>query len=348
MVGGVQLNVIPGFTVSIFQSGLNQPRFLTMSPDGKSLIVSLLGDNTVVAFPLDGSPSTTLATGLMIPHGLAVDGTTLWIGTLDGLYKVSYPTPGAVATFTGLNQNNTDHNRRSLAVAADHTIFEGVGSPCNVCARGTSGAALLDDTVQHFNAGGTTPATWAVGLRNASGLAVDPSTGGLWATVNQRDDISPDPAINNVTPPDELDLVQSGDDYGWPYCYPPPNSSTRLPNPEYPAWPSCATYQPAKLYFEAHHAPLQIAFYDRTQFPAHYQGGAFVAFHGSHFPVPPQGCEVVYVNFSAGAPVSYEAFITGWPDSGSTKGPAGVAVGSDGALYVSNDGLGVIYKITHP
>jgi glucose/arabinose dehydrogenase len=183
-------------------------------------------------------------------------------------------------------------------------------------------------------------------LRNAEGLAFD-GTGKLWATVDQRDNIGPTQAVTDDLPPDELVQVAPGDDFGWPSCYPDPHQPKRDPNPEYPG-ADCSHFKAAALNFRPHTTPLGIAFYDKKMFPTTYRGGAFVALHGSWDRTVPVGYKVVYVTFAHGRPAKYENFITGWLVNGHSTGkPAGVTVGKDGSLYVSDDMGGNVYRVTY-
>ncbi|HEY5093957.1 MAG TPA: PQQ-dependent sugar dehydrogenase [Candidatus Eremiobacteraceae bacterium] len=332
-----ELTVPSGFKAEIFEQGLSGPRFMTVAPDG-ALLVALTGRGDVVALHGPASAPTVVASGLDLPHGLAFDGSTLYIAVWDGVEKLVYP-GGPVTRVTGGLPENGDHNRRSLAVAADHSLFVGVGSSCNVCDD-----ALPLASIVHVAGGTARP--YALGLRNASGLAFD-SGERLWAVVNQRDGIGPTQAVTDDLPPDELDLVTAGADFGWPRCYPDPKLPKRDANPEYPD-ADCSGTKPASLDFQAHSAPLGIVFYNKTQFPESYRGGAFVAFHGSWNRSAPTGDKVVFVKFAHDRPTGYTDFVTGWLANGEYNGrPAGLAVDGHGALFISDDQRGTIYRISY-
>lgn len=331
------LTVPAGFRAEIFAHGLSGPRFMAVAPNG-DLVVAQTSRGDVVRLRGPASTPVEVASGLDMPHGLAFDGSTLYIAVWDGVEKMSYP--GGVPTrVVGGIPENGDHNHRSLAVAPDHSLFLGVGSSCNVCDD-----ALPLASIVHVVGDAARP--YAVGLRNASGLAFDGS-GRLWAVVNQRDDIGPTQAVTDDLPPDELDLVTAGADYGWPHCYPDPHASKRDPNPEYPS-ADCTHTKADALNLQAHSAPLGFLFYDRKQFPPPYRGGAFVAFHGSWNRSTPTGDKVVFVHFAQGHPTGYTDFVTGWLVNGQYTGrPAGLALDASGALYVSDDQGGTIYRITY-
>ncbi|HEY7982026.1 MAG TPA: PQQ-dependent sugar dehydrogenase [Candidatus Eremiobacteraceae bacterium] len=331
------LTVPSGFRAEIFAKGLSGPRFMAVAPNG-DLLIAQTSRGDVVRLRGPGSTPVDVASGLDKPHGLAFDGSTLYIAVWDGVEKMTYPGGSPTRVVGGIPENR-DHNNRSLAIAADHSLFLGVGSSCNVCDDALPLASIVHIT-------GGSARSYAVGLRNASGLALD-AGGHLWAVVNQRDDIGPTQAATDDLPPDELDLVTEGADYGWPRCYPDPHAAKRDPNPEYPR-ADCTRTKAAALTFQAHSAPLGFLFYDRKQFPQAYRGGAFVAFHGSWNRSAPTGAKVVFVNFAHGRPAGYTDFVSGWLVNGQYTGrPAGLAIDAGGALYISDDLGGTIYRITY-
>jgi glucose/arabinose dehydrogenase len=228
------------------------------------------------------------------------------------------------------------HNHRAIAIAPDGAIFVSSGSTCNVCAEPDPRFA----TVLRYNPDGSHGRIYAYGLRNASGIAFD-DQGQLWAVINERDN------LGDEQPPDELVPVKDGGNYGWPYCH--AGDGVRVPNPEYGDPAKCAgTVRPA-ITFQAHSAPLQIAFYHGTQFPARYRGALFIAFHGSWNRSVKTGYKVVVVFFKNGLPDHVEDFATGWlgADQSVSGRPAGVAVGPDGSLYISSDLTGYIYRVSY-
>ena len=168
------------------------------------------------------------------------------------------------------------------------------------------------------------------------GLAFHPATGELWATNNDRDNLGDD------VPPDPINILRQGRFYGWPQCNLP---DTR--NPEYPD-ADCSGVEAPALRFQAHSAPLGLAFYTGAQFPAEYRGDLFFAQHGSWNRSVPVGYQVMRVRVVNGRPASAEPFITGFLAVGASRPwarPVGLLVLGDGSLLVSDDAPGRVFRV---
>src|SRR5213078_3419101 len=207
-----------------------------------------------------------------------------------------------------------------------------VGSSCNICDDTPPRAA-----VTRYNLDGSGAHTFATGLRNSVGLAFNPSTGELWANNNDRDYLGDD------LPPEHLNILKDSKWYGWPRCYLPGQR-----NPEY-ASADCSGVEPPALTVQAHSAPLGLTFYTGTKFPAEYQGDAFMTYHGSWNRSVPTGAKVVRVRVQNGRPNAVEDFVTGWQLSdGSRWGrPVAVVPAADGALLISDDAGGRIWRVSY-
>jgi glucose/arabinose dehydrogenase len=345
------LKVPAGFRIGLVSSRIPGARFLAVAPNG-DILVSLISRGEVVAVspigqPVDAQPRI-VAKNLPRPNGLEFHGDDLYIATWTGAVVIRNYSSGnrtLVPLFSDLPRG-PGHNARALAVQRDGTVFISSGSSCNICNE----TDPLRATILRYRPGGK-GSIYASGLRNASGLAFD-SSGRLWAVVNQRDNLYPD---HTNLPPDELDLIVEGGSYGWPECYPIGNR--RVPNPEYPQ-AVCSETIPTALNFQAHSAPLQIAFYHGSTerevpgrsaaFPSRYSGSLFVAFHGSWNRQPPTGYKVVAVSFKDGKPQEAQDFITGWLTANNRVlgRPVGVAFAPDGTLFVSDD-HGYLFHITY-
>jgi glucose/arabinose dehydrogenase len=224
------------------------------------------------------------------------------------------------------------HITREIVFGADGMLYLSVGSSCNLCEEDDPRRAAIS----RYRPDGTGGTVVASGLRNAAGLAVNPTTGAIWASQNERDNLGDD------VPPEEINVLSDGTNFGWPYCY-----GQRLPNPEYRTPNRCAGTTPPALEMQAHSAPLGVTFYTGTQFPEEYRGDFFVAFHGSWNRRQPTGYQLAHVDVKDGRPVSYEPFAWGWltPSDDVDGRPVYPAVGSDGSLYLSDDLGGRIYRI---
>ncbi len=332
------VEVPQGFEASIFAAGLPGVRMLELGPDDR-LYAARSSAGEVVRFDLNadgtanGTP-TTVVSGLTLPYGLAFRGGDLYVGETHQVVRLTGPGfSQETLVVQGLPRGG--HWTREIAFGPDDQLYVSVGSSCNICEEADERRAA----VVRYAADGSGEEIVGLGLRNAAGLAFHPGTGELWASQNERDRLGDD------VPAEELNILVPGgavEHFGWPYCY-----EAGVPNPEYADAQRCTgTIAPA-LEMQAHSAPLGMVFYDGEQFPEEYRGDLFIAFHGSWNRSERTGYKVVRVRVEDGRPVSYEDFATGWlTGSGSVRGrPVAVEVGPDGSLYVSDDGMGRIWRV---
>jgi glucose/arabinose dehydrogenase len=211
-----------------------------------------------------------------------------------------------------------------------------VGSSCNVCEEGDPRRAAV---VVYDDASGAGERVFAGGLRNAVGLALHPETGELWATNNGRD------LMGDDLPPDTVHILREGGYFGWPFCH-----AGRIEDPDM-GFPGACEGVPAPLVeIQAHSAPLGLAFYTGQAFPAAFRGDLFIALHGSWNRTEPTGYKVARLRLDGSTPAGgLEDFVWGWLDEATgevTGRPVGLAVGPDGALYISDDFNGRIFRVT--
>lgn len=336
--GETSLVLPTGYSAGVFASGLDHPRFMAVAPDG-TLFVAEPGADRVVALPdadRDGRADeiVEVATDLEVAHSLAFasDGSLLVAGS-GTLFRLSLDEAGREAGREEILRyaRGGQHSTRTIAIEPDGDLLISHGSSCDVCWEVDEERATIITAPPE---GGT----WRVlmrGLRNAVGVAIDPATGQPWATVNGRD------LIGDDLPPETLYRVVDGADAGWPRCH-----AGDVVDPDYGDEPDprtglvgCEGVVPPDAEFQAHMAPLGIAFWD---------DGAVIAFHGSWNRSQKVGYEVWWLPWNdgpAGAPVT---LVGGFldPETGDASGrPAGVTVGGDGALYVSDDKGGYIYRV---
>jgi len=336
VVAGHPLQVARGFAVDVYAERLGGARFMALGPDGVPYL-SLTREGKVVKLPDadgDGRADTviTVAQGLDAPHGLAFRGDTLYVAETNRVVRFAPGSPAAQVVVPDLPHGSGHFTRTIVFGPSDGKLYVSVGSSCNICdERDPRRAAVL-----RYNADGSGADIFARGLRNSVGLAFDPATGELWGTNNDRD------LLGDDLPPDRINVLQQGGDYGWPRCYLPGH-----PNPEYPN-ADCDHLAAPGITFQAHSAPLGIAFSTGSQFPPEYRGGAFVAFHGSWNRSVPTGYKVVYVRQHDGRPVAVTDFITGFLPGGADSEwarPVGFLVLRDGSLLVSDDYGGRVFRV---
>ncbi len=344
-----QLKAPPGFHISVFAEDVDGARMMVFSPGGV-LLVSESGEGKVVALPDPkhagkAEREVTVLSGLSEPHGLAFYEGKLYVAENDKLRRYDWDEAKLRASnpkrLTDLPDGG-GHSTRTLLFHAGK-MYVSAGSSCNVCIEKDPRRAA----VMEFNPDGSGQKIFAKGLRNAVGLAVNPKTDSVWATVNGRDWLGDD-----LPPETIVDLGKDGGDFGWPYCY-----GDRVPDSNFtkPGDNRCQSVIGPKVQMQAHSAPLGLAFYEGSEFPAEYRNNIFVAFHGSWNRSVPTGYKVVRVKLDdKGQPQGgAQDFITGWLAPGETKKgrwmgrPVGIVFGGDGAMYVSDDAGGVIYRITY-
>lgn len=333
--GQDQLRVPTGFAVSVFAPNLGGVRYLVVGPDNV-VYASRPDAGVIVKLPdanHDGiaDSAVVVARGLREPFGIAFRGDTMYVAEMTSVKRFD---PGAAAPVTVVPRlPSGGHSTRTVVFGPDGRMYVSVGSSCNLCDESDSMRAA----VLQFNPDGSGGRVFARGLRNSVGLAFHPTTGELWATNNDRDN------LGDEVPPERINIVKDGRYYGWPRCYLP---GTR--NPEY-SNADCSTVEPPAITFQAHSAPLGLAFYGGTTFPREYRGDVFVAYHGSWNRSVPTGAKVVRVRVNGGRPVGVEDFIVGWqrPDGSRWGRPVGVVSAPDGALLVSDDMGGKIWRVSY-
>ncbi|HKP54809.1 MAG TPA: PQQ-dependent sugar dehydrogenase [Chloroflexia bacterium] len=342
-----------GMRVSLFGKG-PALRMLAVAPNG-DLFVSSTRTNQVFVMPDhdgDGVADETkvFAVGLAKPHGLAFHNGYLYVACEAAVFRFPYTSGQLEAkgegqkiadlpfgTSQGLVKD-VNHDTRSIAFGRDNKMYISAGSDCDVCEEGDPRRA----SIMQFNHDGTGGRIYASGLRNAVGLDVDPRTGHLWASVNERN------IRGSEFPPDLLTPIHNGGDYGWPYCLGVPPQ----PDPQFDKSDDfCKAKESAAVPLPAHMAPLGIRFYNGGgQLPRAYDYGIFLAMHGSApgLHEPAYGYDVRFVSLRPGKMASGpQVAISGWLVNGEYWGrPVDVAFGKDGAMYISDDAGGAIYRIT--
>lgn len=335
-----------GFRVNVFAADFKRPRWLTVAPNG-DIFLADTGANQIVVLR---DPQNTggaqqrevWVTGATRVFGIAFHDDYVYVGDMNQLVRFRYDPKTSKRLGEAeplLDLPSGGHDTRSVVISLDGKhVFIGVGSSSNI----NTGEAPIRAAITVCDLDGKNARQYATGLRNPVGLAIQPTTGELWTSVNERDELGDD------LPPDYFTSVKDGGFYGWPYSYIGSNVDDRVKQQK-PELVARAIIPDVLM--GAHVAPLQFVFYTGKQFPQSYWGGAFVAEHGSWNRASRAGYQIAFVAFKDGQPsadpVSFMTGLVPDPKAPDVLGrPVGVTVAPDGSLLVSDDGAGKIYRIS--
>lgn len=339
-----KLHVPEGFKLSLFAEGIPDARSMALGEDG-AVYVGTRTEGKVYALrdtDRDGKADRvlTVAQGLKMPNGVAVSEGDLYIAEVDRIVKIEdiaahEAEPPKPKLVTDAYPSDRHHGWKYLRIGPDGKLYVPVGAPCNICLSEKDIYASLT----RLDKDGKNLEIYARGLRNSVGFDWNPATGELFMTDNGRDMLGDD------VPPEELNAApKAGLHFGYPYCH-----GGDIADPEFGARRACKEFAPPAWKFPAHVAALGLRFYRGTAFPEKYRGQLFVAQHGSWNRSTPQGYRVVMVRFENGKPVADEVFAQGWLQAdGTVLGrPTDILEMPDGALLVSDDAQGAIYRIVY-
>ncbi|GAC1433964.1 MAG: sorbosone dehydrogenase family protein [Chloroflexota bacterium] len=333
-----------GLRVTVYATGLPAARFMARGPGGAVFVGSWSAGTVSVVLPAPGGTRArrviTLLSGLTVPHGVAYEKGLLYVAEEGRVtawrYNAATASVSGERVVVGYLPTGGRHVTRTVSIGPDGMLYVSVGSSCNECVDATNRGVIL-----RYRLDGSGGMIYARGLRNAVGLAWQPETGRLWATDNGRDLLGED------VPPDEIDLIHQGGNYGWPYCW-----GNGRPDPAVASSPGyCASTTAPVVGLQAHSAPLGAAFTTGSRLPAAYRGGLIVAYHGSMYRSQLTGYKVVYIPVSGTHGGAAQDLITGWLPSavggaGAVWGrPVGVLVAADGSVLISDDDAGVLYRL---
>ncbi|TDK87353.1 gluconolaconase [Mycobacterium paragordonae] len=357
-----------GWTMSVW-ARIPKARLATWTPDG-GLLVSVPASGKIVKLTPKSAAApqqSTILDGLDQPHGMAFAGSTLYVAESDQIDAYDYSNGMAVSGRTvaaGLpDARSADlhgayaHALKSVAVGPDGAVYFSIGSTANISPQDRT-ATPPRATIMRIPPGGGPAQPFATGVRNGTGLAVAPD-GTLWTAVNNRDN-TPDPGGKvdvgyvNDHPPESLARLTPGRELGWPYCN-PDGGPANLPfirdmttNKDGAAL-DCATLPPVEQSMGAHSAPLGLAFTTGV-LPQPYGDGALVGIHGSWNRKPPQAPEVSFFAWRNGGLGDQQTLVGGFQGAdGSRWGrPVAAVVGPDGAVYITDDDAGAVYRLAPP
>ena len=329
-----RIRLPPGFSLQVYASGLRAARGLAFGRDGTLYVGSMSGQ--VYSVLPGGGRAAVIAGGLDMPVGVAYHRGDLYVSSLYRVVKL----PGVDSGVTGNPVTVIDslprdrhHGWKFIKVGPDGKLYVPVGAPCNVCDAGARYANIM-----RLDLDGNNLELFASGVRNTVGFDWQPGTGELWFTDNGRD------LLGDDLPPDELNRApQAGLHFGFPYLH-----GRAVRDPRFWASRPAVDFRPPELELPAHVAALGMRFYTGSQFPAEYRGGIFIAEHGSWNRSRKIGYQVIFVRLEGGKAVESRPFAQGWLEGERAWGrPVDVEVGPEGALYVSDDEAGAVYRISY-
>lgn len=347
---GFPLKLPQGFTIGIFVKNLGSPRDLAFSPQG-TLLVSIPKDGKIVVLPdrnSDGKADEVkdVLTKLNRPHGLAFFANKLYVVEETRVVRYIWDEATFIATVDKVLfdlPKGGNHVTRTIAFTQNGQMFISIGSTCDVCFEKHEwlAAVVISDK------DGNNPRLFAKGLRNSVFIAINPTTDELWGTEMGRD------FLGDNLPPDEINIIRDGRDYGWPLCYGNKIHDTNFDRGSKVS--PCEATESSVYGIAAHSAPLGLAFIDSPQFPKEWKGDLLVAYHGSWNRSTPIGYKVVRLNVEGNRITGEEDFITGFlpanekhngPNSALGR-PVDLAFDKEGSLYISDDKAGIVYKVIH-
>ena len=353
--------VLPGFTVTQYVTGLQNPRLVRRAPNG-DLFVSESEPGRIRVLRgvgADGKARTVeiYATGLTQPFGIAFyplgpDPQYVYVANTGSVVRFPYrngdlKARGAAETIvpdipSGGRLTGGGHWTRDLAFTLDGgKMFVSVGSHSNDDDADNNPQEYHRADILEFNPDGSGQRIYASGIRNPSGLTIHPTTNQLWVAVNERD------ALGDNLVPDYATHIVDGGFYGWPWFYMGGNQDPRHAG-KHPELRSKVIVPDVLV--QSHSALLQLTFYNGTQFPAEYRGDLFVAAHGSWNRSRRTGYAIFRIPTPNGvATGGYEDFVTGFlrEDGNAWGRPVGVAVASDGSLIFTDDGSNSVWRVSY-
>lgn len=342
-----QLKVPAGFTISKFAENLNKPRMLAVHTDGTIYVtdrdkgtVTMLRDSNKDG-KADQQQVVATKEGM---HGIALRDNKAYLVTVNEVYTADINKDGTLSQLRMLADKLPDggqHANRTIEFGPDGMLYLSVGSTCNACDETSKESA----TLLQMKPDGSGRRVYAKGLRNTIGFDWHPQTKELFGFDHGID------WLGDTTQKEELNKLEDGGNYGWPYVYENGKPNLADEPPKGMSWEEYAktTKFPVATY-DAHSAPMDLLFYKGGQFPKEYQGDAIVTLHGSWNRSEPSGYKVVRVRFENGQPKSFEDFVTGFLVDGNKAQfgrVVGLATHTDGSLLIADDANGVIYRVAY-
>ncbi|HVL68790.1 MAG TPA: sorbosone dehydrogenase family protein [Vicinamibacterales bacterium] len=349
-----QIKLPPGFSIAVYSADVPNARQMALGDKGTLFVGSRNARRVYAVVDADGDQKAdrvhVIATGLNMPSGIAFRNGSLYVAEVSRVIRyddieAKLESPPEPVVVNDQFPTERAHGWKYLGFGPDGWLYVPVGAPCNICER-------PDDerfaTITRMKPDGSGLEIFARGIRNTVGFDWHPRTRELWIADNGRDMMGDD------VPPDELLRAHKpGLHFGFPYCH-----GDDIPDPEFGSKRKCSEFERPALNLGAHVAAIGMKFYTGRMFPEEYRNQIFVAEHGSWNRSQPQGYRVMLIKLDGNKPVSYTPFAEGWLRGirqSSPRGavgdawgrPADVFVMPDGALLVSDDEAGVIYRVSY-
>jgi len=336
-----QIKLPPGFKISVYASGVANAREMALGSKGTLFVGSRTAGNVYAVIPPADETSRAqvlkIAAGLNMPSGVAFRDGSLYVAEVSRITRFAdienqLQRPPKPVVVNDTLPRESHHGWKFIAFGPDGMLYVPVGAPCNICRPDERHGIIA-----RMHSDGTGMETFAAGIRNTVGFDWHPETKELWFTENGRDEMG-----DNI-PPDELNYApQKSMNFGYPDCH-----AGTIPDPDIGREP-CSKFTPPAMNLGPHVAAIGMRFYTGKMFPPEYRNQIFIAEHGSWNRSVPIGYRISVVRLEGNKAVKYEPFAEGWLQGSRAWGrPADVMVMPDGALMVSDDEAGVIYRITY-
>jgi glucose/arabinose dehydrogenase len=348
-----------GFKIEVYASGVTNAREMVLGPKGTVFVGSRNkpdGDKVYALVDKNGDQKAdrvlVLAKGLNQPNGVAFHNGSLYVGEISRITRFDdiesrLESPGEPVVVNDTLPKDEHHGQKFIAFGPDGLLYVPVGAPCNICDKEKDDPRYA--SILRMKPDGSGVEVFAHGVRNTVGFDWHPRTREVWFTDNGRDNLGED------VPRDELNTApKKGLHFGYPFCH-----QGDLSDPEFGKARPCGGFQPPARALDAHVAAIGMRFYTGKMFPEEYRNQIIIAEHGSWNRSIPQGYRLSLVKLDGDKAVSYTRFAEGWlrgmkpaPAGGAMIGdvwgrPADVLVMPDGALLVSDDKAGVVYRISY-
>ena len=338
-----RIHLPPGFSIQLYAAEVPNARSLAMSPKGVLFVGTRQAGRIYAVLDTDqdhiADEVITIAEGLNMPNGVAFRNGALYVAEVNRILRYEnienfLQNPPKPVVINDTLPKDQHHGWKYIAFGPDDRLYIPVGAPCNVCKKKDQRYA----SIMRMKPDGSQLEIYAHGIRNTVGFDWHPATGDLWFTNNGRDWMGDD------LPPDTLHHAPvEGLNFGFPYCH-----AGDVPDPDFGNYRNCSEFSPPAIKLGSHVAPLGMKFYTGKQFPAQYDNQIFIAEHGSWNRSIPVGYRITLVNLAKNKPTKYVVFAEGWLQGDTAWGrPVDILVMPDGALLVSDDRAGVIYRIAY-